>query len=43
MDYGDFLDDPEGDVDPLFPLSEQERLDRVETLEEAACVERLWR
>jgi uncharacterized phage-associated protein len=43
MDYKDFLDDPEGDVDPLFPLSEQERLDRVETLEEAACVERLWR
>jgi|SRR5271165_1951805 len=43
MDYKDFLDDPEGNVDPLFPLSEQERLDRVEALNEAACVERLWR
>jgi uncharacterized phage-associated protein len=43
MDYRDFLDDPEGGVDPHYSLSEQERLDRVETLDEAARVERLWR
>jgi uncharacterized phage-associated protein len=43
MDYKDFLDNPKSDVDPQYPLSEQERLDRVETLEEAASVDRLWR
>jgi hypothetical protein len=43
MDYKDFLDDPEGDVDPQYCLSEQERVDRVDTLNEATCVERLWR
>jgi uncharacterized phage-associated protein len=43
MDYKDFLDDPEGDVDPQYCLSEQERVDRVDTLNEATFVERLWR
>lgn len=42
MDYRDFLDDPEEDVDPCFALSEEQRSDRKSVLEETEAFASRW-
>jgi uncharacterized phage-associated protein len=42
MDYRDFLEDPEENIDPCFSLSEEERSDRLSVLEETDAFASRW-
>ncbi|HEY5791796.1 MAG TPA: hypothetical protein VIS74_00765, partial [Chthoniobacterales bacterium] len=43
MAYEDFLLDPEENLEPCHPLSEEEKQDRRELLRETAAFEARWR
>lgn len=43
MSYRDFLEDPEGDVDPCFKLGDKERKAIASGIDEVAAFERRWR
>jgi hypothetical protein len=43
MDPADFLDDPESNVDPCWPLTPEERQARREALGHLLQIESLWR
>ena len=42
MDLGDFLDDPPGNIEKCFELTEEDRKTRREQLEEMSYLESLW-
>jgi hypothetical protein len=43
MNYRDFLQDPEGDVEPCHALGAEEREAIASGINEVAAFERLWR
>jgi len=43
MNYRDFLDDPEGNIEPCYALAAKERKAIASGIDEIAAFERLWR